>query len=65
MLDRRDFVGEQVGEELGVGGLVALGLFERGRELLGDRREPEVVDVGAQLLVDGFGHQHASVSKAA
>ena len=36
LLDRGDFVGEQVVQELGVAGLVALGVLERGRELLGD-----------------------------
>ena len=65
MLDRGDFVGEQVVQELGVGGLVALGVLERGCELFGDRGEAQVVDVRAQLLVDGVGHQHATVSKAA
>jgi hypothetical protein len=51
-------------QELGVGGLVALSVLERRCELLGDRREAQFVDVRAQLLVDGLGHQHAT-SKAA
>jgi hypothetical protein len=34
LFDRCDFVGEQVGEELRVGGLLALGGLERGCELV-------------------------------
>ena len=65
LLDGVDFVGEQVVQELGVGGLVALGLLERGRELLGDGAQAQVVEVRAQLLVDGVGHQQRDLSKAA
>jgi hypothetical protein len=65
LLDRGDFVGEQIVQELGVGRLLALGLLERGRELVGDRAQAQVVDVRAELLVGGVGHQHATVSKAA
>ena len=64
LLDRVRLRGRAGRQELGVGGLVALGVLERGRELLGDGAQAQVVDVRAQLLVDGVGHQHAT-SKAA
>jgi len=47
LLDRGDFVGEQVVQELGVGGLVALSVFERGRESLGDSAQAQVMHVRA------------------
>ena len=59
-----DFGVEQVGEELRVAGLVALGVLESGRETLSDRVQPEVGEVLAELLVGGVGHQQASASAA-
>jgi hypothetical protein len=41
---------EQPFEETRVGRLVPLGVLERGRELLGNRAETQVGEVGAQLL---------------
>ena len=60
LLDGGDLGGEQVVQELGVAGLVALGVLERGRELLGDGGEAQVGEVRAELLVGGVGHQHAT-----
>jgi hypothetical protein len=47
LLDRLDFVGEQVCQKLRVGRLLAFGFFERGRELLGDGGQPQVMQVRA------------------
>jgi hypothetical protein len=65
LLDGDDFVGEQVVQELGVGERVALGVLERGSELLSDGGQAQVMHVRAELLVEGLGHQQATVSKAA
>ena len=64
LLDGVDFGGEQGVEELGVAGLVALGRFERRREPFGDRRQPQVGEVLAQLLVEGVGHQQCTCAWA-
>jgi hypothetical protein len=56
---------EKVVQELGVGRLVALGRLERSGELVGDGGEPQVVQVPAQLLVDGVGHQDATSASSA
>jgi hypothetical protein len=60
LLDSVDFVGEQVGQELGVGRPLLFGGLQRRREPVGDRGQPQVVQVPAQLLVDGVGHQQAT-----
>jgi hypothetical protein len=65
LLDGVDLGGEQVVQELGVAGLVALGLLERGGELLGDRWEAQVGQMLSELLVDGVGHQHAASASCA
>ena len=65
LLDRLDLMVEQVVQELGVGRLVALGRLERSGELVGDGGEPQVVQVPAQLLVDGVGHQDATSASSA
>ena len=61
----RDLVFEQFGEELGVAGPVALGGLESRGELIGGGSEAEVVQVLAQLLVDGVGHQDATSATSA
>ena len=48
---------EQVCQEPGVARLLGLGLLERLRELLGDRRELEVGELLAQLVVDTVAHR--------
>jgi hypothetical protein len=53
LLGRGDLDVEQVVQQLGVAGLVALGRLERGGEMLGRGGELEVGQVAAQLLVAG------------
>jgi hypothetical protein len=53
LFGRGDLDVEQVVQELGVAGLVALGGFEGGGEMLRGGGELEVGQVAAQLLVGG------------
>src|SRR6266540_2148771 len=60
-LDRLHLESEQPLEEARVRRLSLLGVLKGGGELLGDRAEPQVGEVGAQLLVDALlGHRAAA-----
>jgi hypothetical protein len=65
LLERLDFGGEEVVQELGVAGLGVLGVLERRGELVGRRAQAEVVQVLAQLLIDAVGHQDAASASSA
>lgn len=65
LLSSLNFDGEEIRQELGVAGLVALGGLQGRGEGVGRGSELEVGQARAQLLVDGVrAHQHASASWA-